>query len=262
MIESHLNMVEKVLREQGRIASIAGHPALIGSSREWFIRNFLIDYLPETVKVGQGEIINAWSQPKSKRNQTDVILYRRDFPKITYSQSDNAFLRESVLATIEVKSTIDIGEFRKACNASINHKNRRYVQEADPKRPYQPIGVIEKLRLPSIATYVVSYGGPSNFSTAANWLPKVTGELKTTPENLIDMMIILGKGTIWRLDSFPPLGTQIKSKHPKGTWAFLAQEEKNLLLLFLHLLLQISPIDNAILDYVKNVAFKNVKVLD
>jgi hypothetical protein len=262
MLESHLNIIEKVLHEQGRIASIAGHPDLIGSSREWFVRNFLIDHLPETIRVGQGEVINSWSQPRSKRNQTDVILYRRDFPKITYSQNNIAFLRESVIATIEVKSTIDVGEFKKACKASVNHKNRQYVQEANPKRPYQPIGVVENLMLPPITSYVVSYKGPSKLSTAANWLPKMNHDLKATPDQIIDMMIILGKGTIWRVDSFPPLGRQIKAKHPKSTWAFIEQENKNLLLLFLHMLSLMSPIGNAVLEYVKNVPFANIRILE
>jgi len=262
MIESHLNAIENVLLAQGRIASNAGHPDLIGSPREWFIRNFLVELLPETVRVGQGEIINSRSQPRLKRNQTDIVLYRRDFPKITYSPNNNAFLRESVIATIEVKSTINLEKFKKACQASINQKNRQYTQEPDPKRSYQPIGVIEDLRLPPIATYVVSYDGPSRLSTAANWLPNVNRELNTNPDKIIDMMIILGKGTIWRLDSFPPLGKQLKSEHPKGTWAFLEQDNKNLLLLFLHMLYLMSSIGNTILEYVRNVPLKNIKILE
>ena len=262
MIESHLNAIEDVLLAQGRISSNAGHPDLIGSPREWFVKNFLVDHLPETVRVGQGEIINSRSQPKAKRNQTDIVLYRRDFPKITYSQNNNAFLRESVVATIEVKSTINVEEFRKACRASINHKNRQYVQEPDSKRPYQPIGVIEDLRLPPIATYVVSYCGSAKIATAANWLPKVNRELSTPPDRIIDMMIILGKGTIWRIDSFPPLGRQLKLNNPKGTWAFLEQENKNLLMLFLHMLFLMSSIGDTVLEYVKNVPFENIKILE
>jgi hypothetical protein len=262
MLESHLNAIENVLQAQACISSNAGHPDLIGSPREWFVKNFLIDHLPETVKVGQGEIINSRSQPKSKRNQIDVILYRHDYPKISYSQNNNAFLRESVIATIEVKSIINLGEFRKACNASINHKNQQYIQESNPRRPNQPVGLIDDIRLPPIGTYVVSYGGPSKFLAVANWLPKIVQELNTTPEKIIDMVVILGKGTLWRLDSFPLLGRSLKSKHPTGTWAFLEQENKNLLLLFLHLLSLMSSIGNTVLEYAENVPFANIKVLE
>lgn len=262
MLENHLNTIEKVLHEQGRISSIAGHPDLIGSSREWFVKNFLIDHLPDTIGVGQGEIINSRSQSASRRNQTDIVLYHRNFPKIVYSQNNTAFFRESVVATIEVKSTVNMGEFRKSCKASAGYKDRRYFQEVNPKRPAGPVGAIEDLTQSPIASYVVSYYGSSSFSTVANWLPKVNRELKTTPDQIIDMVIVLGKGTAWRIDSFIPLGRQLKAKYPEGTWAFLEQENKNLLLLFLHMLSQISPIGNAVLEYAKNVPFSNIKILE
>jgi len=242
MIESHLNAIENVLLAQGSIASNAGHPNLIGGPKEWFVKNFLVEHLPKTIGIGQGEIINSRSQQKSKRNQIDVVLYRQDFPKITYSPDNNAFLRESIIATIEVKSMIDEGKFKKACIASINHKNRQYMDESDAKKLHLPVGVIEDLMLPSIATYVVSYDCPANLSTAAKWLRNVTHILNTTPDKIIDMMIILGKGAIWRLDSFPPFEAQLKSKHPNDTWAFLEQENKNLLLLFLHILAASRPL--------------------
>jgi len=88
----------------------------------------------------------------------------------------------------------------------------------------------------------------------ADWFKKLNKELKTTPDNLIDMMIILGKGTFWRIDSFPPLENQLKNK---GTWAYLEQENNNLLLLFLHMVSHMSG--GILLDYVNNVSLKSIK---
>ena len=62
MIESHLNAIESLLLAQGRIASNAGNPNLIGGPREWFVKNFLIEHLPETIRVGQGEIIRTYAR--------------------------------------------------------------------------------------------------------------------------------------------------------------------------------------------------------
>jgi len=252
MLENHLNAIEEVLCAQGKIASNAGHPNLIGNPKEWFIRNFLMDHLPETVKIGQGEIINSRTVLKESRNQSDIVLYRQDYPVISYSQDNNAFLYESVIATIEVKSTIDLKGFRKACKASINHKERKYIQDFDPNRPHRPVGNIESLITPPLTTYVVAYDGPEKISTAAKWLPRVSMELDATPDKLVDLIVILGKGTIWRLESFPPFeGMQNK-------WGAIGQQDKNLLILFLHLLFQISPIGNTVVEYAENVAFRNV----
>ncbi|MCP4370292.1 MAG: hypothetical protein GY797_19580, partial [Deltaproteobacteria bacterium] len=182
MFESHLNAIEKVLLAQEEVASNAGHPNLIGGPKEWFVRNFLADHLPSAVRVGQGEIIDSRSKKSSNRNQVDVILYRYDFPKIVYSKNDCAFLRESVIATIEVKSNVNKGEFRKACKASISHKNIQYIQEPDPKKPIQPIGVIidiADLAFPTMSSYVVAFDGPAKISTAAGWLPAMSLEFET-----------------------------------------------------------------------------------
>ncbi|MFC2053480.1 DUF6602 domain-containing protein [Chloroflexota bacterium] len=260
MLENHLNALEEVLCAQGKIASNAGHPNLIGNPKEWFIRNFLMDHLPETVKIGQGEIINSRTVPKESRNQSDIVLYRQDYPVISYSQDNNAFMRESVIATIEVKSTIYLEEFRIACKTSINHKERIYIQEFDPNKPYQPAGIIEDFKTPPINTYVVAYDGPVKISTAATWLPKVSLELEVTPDKLVDLIVILGKGTVWRLESFPPFASQLKTLHPEAKWGYIEQQDKNLLILFLHLLFQISPIGNTIVEYAKNVPFRNVTV--
>lgn len=267
MLEEHLNAIEKVLLAQGIVASNAGHPNLIGGPKEWFIRDFLNDHLPSTVKVGQGEIINSHSEPSANllsKNQIDIVLYRHNFPKIAYSRNDSAFLRESIISTIEVKSKIGKGEFKKACKASHNLKNREYIQHPNPKRPYDPVGLIIDLTLPPVYSYVVAFDTSTRLSTMAKWLPALTADLKTSPDMLIDMMIVLGKGTIWRLASFPQLGRALQNKYPRAIWAYLEQDDKNLLLLFLHMLSHMTstsqiPID--ILGYAKNVMFKNITVL-
>lgn len=260
MLETHLNAIEKVLIAQGNIASNAGHPYLIGNPREWFIKNFLADHLPEIVKFGQGEIINPRTAPKESRHQSDIVLYRKDFPVIPYSPGNSAFLRESVVATIEVKSTINLTEFRKACKASINHKNRRYIQEFNPKRPLDPIGVILDLNSPPITTYVVAYDGPAKMSTVASWYQNLCSEFDTTPDKLIDVVVILGKGTLWRLESFLLFREQLKKLNPDAKWGYLEQTDKNILILFLHILFQICPIGNTLVNYAKNVPFPKIKV--
>ena len=261
MLENHLNAIEEMLCAQGRIAANAGHPNLIGNPKEWFIKDFLADHLPETVKIGQGEIINSKTKPKTPRNQVDIVLYHQDYPKISYSKYCDAFLIESVIATIEVKSKIDIKQFKEACKASSNLKNRQYIQEYDPIRPFLPVGIIEDFTLPTINSYLVAFDGPTNISTVAEWMPLVNYGFNSTPDKIIDMVIILGKGTIWRIDSFPPFGRQLKSNHPNGTWAFISQSNKNLLLLFLHMLFHMTAIGNVVLRYAMNVQMNNISIL-
>lgn len=108
MILSHTNAIEKVLIAQSAAAQNAGHPNLRGGPREWFIRgirDFLQNHLPTSLEIGQGEIIDEDSKPSppqdSYRPQVDIVVYRRDLPRITYSRDNAAFLAEGVIATIE-----------------------------------------------------------------------------------------------------------------------------------------------------------------
>lgn len=85
-------------------ASVLKHSGDLGTVREHFIQAVLENFLPKTVVVGQGEIIDGTEQGRS--GQQDVILYRADFPVITSHTSINTYMIEGVIATIEVKSNL------------------------------------------------------------------------------------------------------------------------------------------------------------
>jgi len=267
MLADHFNAIEDVLLAQGKVAAKAGHPNLIGGPKEWFVRDFLNDHLPSSVRIGQGEIIDSHSRSNLSsltKNQIDIVLYSQNFPKIAYSKYDSAFLRESIISTVEIKSKISKQKLKESCQASINLKNNEFIQEPHPQRFSEPVGKIVDLGLSTISSYVVAFDVGYRFPTVASWLPKLNSELKTSPENLIDMIIILGKGTVWRLKSFPQLGQKLQRQHPNAIWAYIEQKDKNLLLLFLHMLSHITSTSHMQFDplaYAQNVPFRNVVLL-
>lgn len=228
MLLSHLNAIEKVLIAQSATAQNAGHPNLRGGPREWFIRDFLQSHLPTNLEIGQGEIIDEDSKPEPPkgryRNQVDIVLYRRDFPRITYSTNNAAFLVEGVIATIESKSVLTKKELKNACIASLNHKElkRNILLHSFGQAPEHLI------------SYVVAFDCNQSITTVGKWLQEISSNLDVGSEKLPDMIIILGKGVIWQRDAFKPMPELIP---PQGTrWAFLQQTEKNLFLLFMHML--------------------------
>jgi hypothetical protein len=76
----------------------------LGTVREHFIQTVLSNFLPKTVIIGKGEIIDGFEQGRS--GQQDIILYRADCPVITSHTYINTYLIEGVIATIEVKSNL------------------------------------------------------------------------------------------------------------------------------------------------------------
>ncbi len=179
MLISHMNAIEQVLLAQSVAAQNAGHPNLRGGPREWFVHDFLRNHLPTILEIGQGEIIdeNAIANPPigSYRNQVDLVIYRRDLPKIIYSPNNAAFLAEGVKATIECKSKLTKIDLLHACEASKKHK----------------LLIRSKNQKNKIVSYVVAYDCQADhLSTVAEWLPNIKMKLASTPDKLVDMIII------------------------------------------------------------------------
>ena len=108
MLKTHINAKETTLLSQYEEAAISGHPTLQGSPRELFVKHFLREHLNSNVAIGSGEIIDANSKPGERRNQHDIVIYKKNYPKLNFGGGEtDVFLIESVIATIEVKSTLD-----------------------------------------------------------------------------------------------------------------------------------------------------------
>lgn len=255
MLVSHFNAIEAVLLAQSNAAKNAGHTNLRGGPREWFIRDFLATHLPSNVEVGQGEIIDKNSIPNPStvkkdeyRPQVDIVVYRQDFPKISYSKTDSAFLVEGVVALIESKSDLTKEELTNACISSRINKSLKQRDSSNKE--------ISSHHLPA---YVVAFSGPKQIETVVNWLPSIQKDISASPEELVDMIIVLGKGIIWRLKAFPEFHPG--GNNPQNMWGYIAQEEKNLFTMFIHLLTRISATSNpmSLIPYIEGVEYTGSK---
>jgi hypothetical protein len=102
LLQQHINDVETHLLQTSRIPANAGHTLHRGTPREAFIRQFLQSHLTELIGFGTGEIIDSNSQPRQQRNQIDILLYKKNYPKLDFGGGISGFLAESVASTIEV----------------------------------------------------------------------------------------------------------------------------------------------------------------
>ncbi len=229
MLLSHINVIEKILVAQGAAAQNAGHPNLRGWPREWFIRDFLTNHLPSSLEIGHGEIIDQDSMPEPPqgeyRPEVDIVIYRCDLPKISYSRDNTAFLSEGVLATIESKSVLTKEELSKACKASSIHK---------ALRRNTPLHALGDFPPDKIISYVIAYDGPAKISTVANWLPEIIEESGISVSNMVDMIVVLGKGVVWQKDKVSVIPESQISEDSQ--WIYFDQSEKNLFLLFTHMM--------------------------
>ncbi|AZR35191.1 DUF6602 domain-containing protein [Xanthomonas vasicola] len=239
MLKSHMDARENALVAISRIPANSGHSLHKGTPREAFIREFLQSHLPENVAIGTGEIIDANSQPGAQRNQFDIVIYKKNYPKLDFGGGVSGFLIESVIATVEVKSTLDQAGMAQAISAAKNSKALTPNVTSSFQSGYIP---------PKVLSYVVAYDGPASMQTAYNWitqthsslgilipdLPQDGSKRLMTASPSIDGVFILNRGFIY-FDNVP-VGFAISSTRantPSLKWVFADASTGNLLLLFL-----------------------------
>ncbi len=147
----HFQRVEDALLAQSKVAASSGHSVLQGTAREAFVREFLESHLAERLGVGTGEVISADSKIDDERNQLDVLVYSRGYPKLYIGGSVSLFLIEAVLAVLEVKTTLDKEELKTAIRTARRLKTL-------PRNLRPTTSEIADWE-PPLLYYVVAYGG-------------------------------------------------------------------------------------------------------
>lgn len=238
MLKSHMDSVEKQLLATSQIPANSGHSLHKGTPRETFIKKYLEGHLPSNVAIGTGEIIDSNSRPGQSRNQYDIVVYKRSYPKLEFGGGISAFLIESVIATIEVKSKLTQADFGKAASAALNAKSLTPNTISSFTSGYIP---------PSVLNYVVAYDGPASMATVHGWIGPEYGKLGmrnsplptdeqtrlATRAEALDAVFVLGKGFLY-LDNVPAgfANNQYRQANPGGKWAYSDTVDGNLLLLF------------------------------
>lgn len=252
MLKSHIDQSERVLLAQSKIPANSGHPLHKGTPRESFIKIFLKNHLPSTIEIGSGEIIDSNSKPNEQRNQHDIVLYKKNYPKISFDENISGFFIESVISTIEIKSTLTKEELKKAILSAKNTKSKSSSLVTTFRAGYIP---------PKPLNYIVSYDGPKHMSTIISWIDDIYKDLNIeikkiplSPEERItfisesiDGIFILGKGFIY-FNNVPGAyfnEAEFISSNQRilPHWIYSDGEDGNLLLLFLLLTSSTQNID-------------------
>jgi hypothetical protein len=264
MLKSHMDAQENALVAISRIPANSGHSLHKGTPREAFVRKFLETHLPENVAIGTGEIIDANSRPGAQRNQYDIVIYKKNYPKLDFGGGISGFLIESVIATVEVKSTLTQAELTNAITAAYNAKALNPNVTSSFHTGYIP---------PKIINYVVAYDGPAQMQTVYNWIPQIHSNLGiqiselpqeasqrlATASPSIDGVFVLNKGFIY-FDNVP-LGladASARSATPDLKWVYASTNTGNLLLLFLLLQSATANIEGKWLDPIPYVSSFNL----
>lgn len=239
MLKAHMDAREQALVAISKVPVNSGHSLHKGTPREAFIKEFLLGHLPESVAIGTGEIIDSRSAPRGRRNQFDLVIYRKNYPKLDFGGGVSGFLVESVVATVEVKSTITEADLEAAVRAARNAKALIPNVTSSFSAGWIP---------PKVLNYVVAYDGPTNMLTAYGWLPKIYANLGIQSAALptdeaqrlriaspaIDGLFVLNRGFMY-FDNVPVgfASTAGRQQNPNMRWLIADSASGSLLLFFL-----------------------------
>jgi hypothetical protein len=85
-----------------------------------FIMNFLEKFIPSTIDIGAGEIIDFTGRKSATQN---IILYRSNYPVFRKSDNQESYLLEGVIATIQILPNDDLLQLRPHFINSASVKN-------------------------------------------------------------------------------------------------------------------------------------------
>lgn len=225
MFSKYFGACEKSLKSQGERLDHAGHPVIKGSAREIFVSEFLSHHLPSSLDIGQGELVDATSRVQTNRHQVDIVIYKKNMPRLTYAKNQTAFLLEGVIAAIECKSVLTKSEFFKACD-TFREYNASYSE-------------IRIRPTDAMSTYLIAYSGPKNLKVIETWLSEFRSKHPCSIDQLVDMIIVIGAGVICKANFFNANCVDLHCKSGLWTpfnWVLLRSEDSNLALFYSHLM--------------------------
>ncbi len=164
---------DELLASYRKVADVR-HSGTKGSGREVFLNTFLKKAFPAKYVIAGGEIFdrNGVISP-----QVDIAIYDEAFPAFDIG-TGNQYMAEGVFAHLEVKSTLDKDELRKALD------NVRAVKSLELKvDAFMTHGNLRK----DIPSFVFAYEGwkdPQSFKDAMLDLCPDSGDPKRVPNGI------------------------------------------------------------------------------
>lgn len=132
---------ERVLIDASRVVALAEqqarleHAGLRGRFRELLIDDILEPWLPKTVKCATGTVVSFQNHFRSKTQEDILLIDQSISPSVLIKPhaQEGVYMRNSVLARIEVKSNLTVAhvkQFKKSCEEyrelKLDLDNERY----------------------------------------------------------------------------------------------------------------------------------------
>lgn len=169
MLQSHFGRIARRLQSEADAAKSFDHSLNKGQIREAFIREFLENNTSTLCGIGTGEIIHSSTASGDPRNQIDVVVYNKTYPKLSLATGIDIFFAETVSSFIEIKSSLKKNHLREIAAVTKKIKTSTILK---PQR-FNPTGMV---KTPRPYSFVFAYDGPKKITTVLQWMKEVAAD--------------------------------------------------------------------------------------
>ena len=119
--------------------------------------------------MGTGEIFSRESRDREARNQVDVVIHNKRYPKLPLAAGIDLFFVETVSSFIEIKSHLTKDDVKQAAVAA---KRIKDLTDFEPQQ-FNPTVMVRNSRPYAL---IFAYEGPANIETVLRWMREISAE--------------------------------------------------------------------------------------
>lgn len=217
LLLEHLSHNKDALLKYSELIGVANHPVNLGTAREGLISNFLKQNLPEYIRYQTGEIFDS---QENRSGQIDIVLHPITSPKINLHNAINIFPAETVLAAIEIKSTLTTGKKTGSLSEALTSCEKLKQLEI-LRSSNNSADIVDPQRVPFI---IFSYKGPT-LNTLKKHLRNYCSQSGKDYRIAPDLIMVLDRGYyLVKTKSWMSAGTSFDE-------VYKVKEEKDFVLL-------------------------------
>lgn len=170
--------------------SSINNPGSKGTAREDALRGFFQERLPTSFAVVQGEVVDLLGQSSP---QLDLMFFDQSVDFALNADSASILPAEALLASVEVKSSLNTTEISKSISAARKLRNLRPFGNALAGPDVESEGTRRKN-----ARYLHCVFAYESNLTATNWLQNEAARFRAVSgdEHLVDVIYVLNRGII------------------------------------------------------------------
>ncbi len=196
MIKEKIGKVEKQMTEAlAEVRETFKHSGNKGTSNENNFGDFVRQYLPRRLEIGNGEIIDSFG---NRSGQADIVIVSEDHPFTFSTNRPGLFFIEGILSVGEIKTVLTSQELKNTLNNSVLYKNLKtthgkgsmvHANESDLKRYYQ-----------HPPFFLFCYESQLSLTTIKQNIEEFVREKSLNNLKVIDGIFVLGIGWIINFD--------------------------------------------------------------